>query len=143
MIQIRSEQLALFETEAFERVMVEHLRDTHAVRFAALPASDLLRFVRQTFTSARACGVRGRENLCTFLELAVAFGPEFPEECEWASQVLKSSSELSPERRIQALLDSATRYLDAQEQLRALELERAEAAKHAPPDPGDGVEDPE
>jgi hypothetical protein len=143
MIQIRSEQLALFETEAFERVMVEHLREAHAARFAALPANDTLGFVRRTFSRAREYRIGGRENLTSFLQLAVAFGPEFPEGHEWARQALQSSFELPPERRMQALLDSAMHHLDAQEQLQALEFQRAEAAKHAPPDPGDGVEDPE
>jgi hypothetical protein len=137
MLIIRQAQLAALEramSGTFERCMVKHLLALHGSRFATLSEIELLDFVRSVIAKARACGIEGNEGFCTFLELTLEFGSEFPSGFEWAERVLAARSEQSRELRAEVLLQAAMRYLDAREAQDAEEIERAKAAEYSPPD---------
>jgi hypothetical protein len=114
MLKIRPEQLKVFQPvaeAAFERRVVEYLRENHDDEVVILPAGEyqvkdlddgtLLKMVRTGIARARSYGMTWESNLTTFAIVMVVVAPNFDDHP--LIQRVLNDDRIEPDQRIEQL----------------------------------------
>jgi hypothetical protein len=112
MLTIRREQLETFnrlDVDKFEEWMLVHLNRFFPPQCRAMGETELRQFVRTGIKRAARYEITSKRDVCKFIDLAVAFGPDFDTDASWAPGIL--SAPMSSGQKMWKLYRAAYREL--------------------------------
>jgi hypothetical protein len=115
MLVIRSEQMRTLEEARFLEWLRDHLTRFFPERCLKLGPDAVNRTIVNGLRRARSYGFREPADLCRFLDLMLAFDPEFDrhESFPWASELLHAPEITDPTARMDLLTAAAKAHLHA------------------------------
>jgi len=111
MFKLRQEQMAAF-TQAvlqnFEDRMVVHLNQFFPEQCTMLGEPKVRETIRYGIQRAASHGIVVERDVCKYLDLMFAFGPDFDQDPRhpWAAEILNDPKTTDPETRLKRLCDT-------------------------------------
>lgn len=116
MLLVRDEQMQAFQTASFSDWLMRHLHRHFPQQCEALGPAQLHQLVSSSLQRARGHGFREGADLCRFMDLVFAFGPEFDRDdnLPWANELLSTPDISDPTEKMDLLVAAARNHLAEQ-----------------------------
>jgi hypothetical protein len=111
MLILRDAQKEILARRSFEVWLMDHVQRFFAEECREMGRAGSLAFMREMVGRARARGLRRGPELCSYVDLAFAFGRDFESE-PWASRLVAEAGERWSEFTLDALFEAAMKVLD-------------------------------
>ena len=110
MLIIKPDQLRVFEaalSENFVRRAHAHVQQFFPGVTERVGAANMPKIIQATIARAAEYGISSEQDICTFLDLAIAFGWNFDRERAWAVKCLSEPGYGEPATRVNLLFAAA------------------------------------
>lgn len=107
MLVIRNAQMQAFTIPMFLNWLEGHLRRFFPDKCEALGPRGLRELMSHGLERARSYGFTAEQDLCRYVDVMMAFGRDFDQQLDWATDILRDPSIRVPAMRMELLHEAA------------------------------------